>query len=96
MKKRIVSVATIACFLFYVFSSCNSGDAFDTRSLATDSMTIAKGQNSFANRCNSCHNFNYDGIGPQLAGITSENSVGWIKNFIRDPKKVIESGDTTA
>jgi len=31
-----------------------------------------------------------------LAGITSANSVGWIKNFIRDPKKVIESGDTTA
>ena len=96
MKKRIVSIATIACFLFYFFSNCNSGDSFDTRSLPKDSITIAKGQNSFANKCNSCHNFNYDGIGPQLAGVTSENSVGWIKNFIRDPKKVIESGDTTA
>jgi len=95
MKKRIISIATIACFVFYFFS-CNSGDSLDTRSLPTDSITIAKGQNSFANKCNSCHNFNYDGIGPQLAGITSENSVGWIKNFIRDPKKVIESGDTTA
>ena len=96
MKKRIVSIAAIACFLIYFFSNCNSGDSFDTRSLPTDSITIAKGQNSFANKCNSCHNFNYDGIGPQLAGVTSENSVGWIKNFIRDPKKVIESGDTTA
>jgi mono/diheme cytochrome c family protein len=96
MKKRIVIITTIACFLFYFFSSCNSGDAFDARSLATDSITIAKGQNSFASKCNSCHNFNYDGIGPQLAGVTSENSVSWIKNFIRDPKKVIESGDTTA
>ena len=96
MQKRIVSIAAIACFLIYFFSNCNSGDSFDTRSLPTDSITIAKGQNSFANKCNSCHNFNYDGIGPQLAGVTSENSVGWIKNFIRDPKKVIESGDTTA
>lgn len=93
MKKRIVNVITIACFLSYFFSNCNSGD--DTRSLPTDSITIAKGQNSFANKCNSCHNFNYDGIGPQLAGVTSEKSVSWIKNFIRDPKKVIESGDTT-
>ena len=93
MKKRIVSIAAIACFLVYFFSNCNSGD--DTRSLPTDSITIAKGQNSFANKCNSCHNFNYDGIGPQLAGVTSEKSVSWIKNFIRDPKKVIESGDTT-
>jgi glucose/arabinose dehydrogenase len=96
MKKRIVSIATIACFLFYFFSNCNSGDSFETHSLPTDSTTIAKGQNSFASKCNSCHNFNYDGIGPQLAGITSENSIGWIKSFIRDPKKVIESGDTTA
>jgi mono/diheme cytochrome c family protein len=96
MKKSIVSLAAIACILFYFFSNCNSGDSVDTRALATDSITIAKGQNSFANKCNSCHNFNYDGIGPQLAGVTSENSVGWIKNFIRDPKKVIESGDTTA
>ncbi|HZJ60187.1 MAG TPA: PQQ-dependent sugar dehydrogenase [Chitinophagaceae bacterium] len=93
MKKRIVSIVTIACFLFYLFSNCNSGD--DTRLLPTDSITISKGQNSFANKCNSCHNFNYDGIGPQLAGVTSEKSVGWLKNFIRDPKKVIESGDTT-
>jgi glucose/arabinose dehydrogenase/mono/diheme cytochrome c family protein len=96
MKKRIVIIPTIACFLFSLFSSCNSGDSFGARSLPTDSITIVKGQNSFANKCNSCHNFNYDGIGPQLAGITTENSVSWIKNFIRDPKKVIESGDTTA
>ena len=93
MKKRIISIFTIACFLFYLFSNCNSGD--DTRLLPTDSITISKGQNSFANKCNSCHNFNYDGIGPQLAGVTSEKSVGWLKNFIRDPKKIIESGDTT-
>jgi len=96
MKKIIVSIATITCFLSYFFSNCNSGDSFNTSSLSTDSITIAKGKISFANKCNSCHNFNYDGIGPQLAGITSANSVGWIKNFIRDPKKVIESGDTTA
>ncbi len=96
MKKRITGIATIACSLCYFLSNCNSGDSLDTRSIPTDSITIAKGQSSFANKCNSCHNFNYDGIGPQLAGITSENSVAWIKNFIRDPKKVIESGDTTA
>jgi len=96
MKKRIAIIAAMALPLLYFLSNCNSGSSFDTRSIPTDSITIAKGQNSFANKCNSCHNFNYDGIGPQLAGITSENSVEWIKNFIRDPKKIIESGDTTA
>src|SRR5437762_9239837 len=96
MKKRIVIIATIAVLLLYFFSNCNSRKSLDTSSIPTDSITIVKGQNLFANKCNSCHNFNYDGIGPQLAGITSENSVDWIKNFIRDPKKVVESGDTTA
>src|SRR6266498_4871569 len=96
MKKRIGIIGTIAVLLLYFFSDCNSRKSSDTSSIPTDSITIAKGQNSFANKCNSCHNFNYDGIGPQLAGITSENSVEWIKNFIRDPKKIIESGDTTA
>jgi len=96
MKKRIAIIAAMALPLLYFLSNCNSRSSFDTRSIPTDSITIAKGQNSFANKCNSCHNFNYDGIGPQLAGITSENSVDWLKNFIRDPKKIIESGDTTA
>jgi hypothetical protein len=36
------------------------------------------------------------GIGPQLAGVTTEHSVDWLKHFIRDPKKAIDSGDTTA
>ena len=95
-KKRIGVIATIAALLLYCFSSCNPRKSSGIGSIPTDSITIARGQSFFANKCNSCHNLNYDGIGPQLAGITSENSVDWIKDFIRDPKKVIESGDTTA
>ena len=95
-KKRIGIITTTAVLLLYCFSSCNSRKSSGIGSIPTDSITIARGQSFFANKCNSCHNLNYDGIGPQLAGITSENSVDWIKNFIRDPKKVIESGDTTA
>ena len=95
-KKRIGIIATIAVLLLCSFSSCTSRKSSGVSSIPTDSITIARGQSFFANKCNSCHNFNYNGIGPQLAGITSENSVEWIKNFIRDPKKIIESGDTTA
>jgi len=95
LKKETLVIASAALLLLYSLSNCKFRNS-DTSSIPTDSITIAKGQRSFANRCNSCHNFYYDGIGPQLAGITSENSVEWIKNFIRDPKKVIESGDTTA
>ena len=95
LKKEMFIIAFATFSLFCLVSNCNS-DNSPGDSIATDTMTIAKGESSFTNRCNSCHNLNYDGIGPQLAGITSKHSVEWIKSFIRDPKKVIDSGDTAA
>ena len=96
MKKRILIISTAVLLSFYFLSSCNPGTSSDD--IATDSATILKGKNSFTAKCASCHNFNQYGmgIGPQLSEITTENSVSWIKNFIRDPKKAIDSGDTTA
>src|SRR5688572_16023739 len=91
----IISYFIPAGILLFV-NSCNPDKSTDVSSLPADSVTIAKGQNSFAKNCTSCHNFNVDGIGPQLAGVTAKHPVDWIENFIRDPKKVIESGDSTA
>ena len=97
MKKGVLIISnTILIGSLLYFSCCNSGTSSDIISLSVDPVTIANGQNSFVANCSNCHNFNQDGIGPQLAGITSEHSVGWIKNFIKDPKKIIGSGDTTA
>lgn len=97
MKKGVLIISnTILIGSLLYFSCCNSGTSSDIISLPADPVTIANGQNSFVANCSNCHNFNQDGIGPQLAGITSEHSVGWIKNFIKDPKKIIGSGDTTA
>jgi glucose/arabinose dehydrogenase/mono/diheme cytochrome c family protein len=96
MKKRIAIIATTILPFLYLLGSCNSKKSLNSSSISTDSVTIAQGKNSFANKCNSCHNFDQDGIGPQLAGITFQQSVEWIRNFIRNPKQVIDSGDTTA
>src|SRR6266567_4218047 len=99
MKKGFVVISNsflIGVILF--FCSCNSKTSSDANSLPKDSATIEKGKTSFVNKCSNCHNFNQYGmgIGPHLASVTTEMSVNWIKNFIRDPKKVIDSGDTTA
>ena len=98
--KKIFLIAS-GCFLIsiiFYFSSCNPESSTNANSLPKDSATIAKGKNLFVNNCASCHNFSQYGmgIGPHLAGVTMEHSVDWLKNFIRDPKKVIDSGDTTA
>src|SRR4030095_11041055 len=96
MKKRIAIIATIIPSLLYFFISCDSKKSSGNSSIPADSVTIAQGKRAFADKCTGCHNFELDGIGPQLAGITSEQSVEWIKNFIKNPKQVIDSGDTTA
>src|ERR1700704_2909797 len=97
MKKQflIITCSILMCTVLY-FSSCKSGTSSDANSVTADSGTIAKGQNAFVSNCSGCHNFNWDGIGPELGGVLSKHPADWVKNFIRDPKKVIDSGDTTA
>lgn len=95
MKKNVLIILSAVLFQWYL-QACTTETSTDTSSIPTDSATIAKGQQSFSEKCNSCHNIYYDGIGPKLAGITSEQPVSRIKSFIKDPQKVIESGDTAA
>jgi len=90
----IFSAATLVLEVF--FNSCHSDSASNHFEISGDSVTIAKGQTIFGNQCTACHNPYLDGIGPKLAGVTKDNSVEWIKNFIKDPKKAIDAGDTTA
>jgi glucose/arabinose dehydrogenase len=90
-------IFTLALFIqWFSFVGCNSGATDANNTIATDSLTIAKGNAIFVNQCNACHNAYLDGIGPMLGGVTENQPVAWIKNFIRDPQKVIDSGDSTA
>lgn len=81
--------------LSVIFPSCTSPGSGE-RDFPTDSASLAKGKAAFEQNCSGCHNFVQDGIGPRLNGITRHVSSEWIMNFIRDPKKTIESGDERA
>lgn len=96
MKNRILIIGAAVLLQLNFFSSCNSGASVDNSSISTDSATIATGEASFNNHCSSCHNFRNDGIGPQLGGVTTEVSVDWIQNFIKNSQQVISSGDKRA
>jgi len=96
MKKYLILISSGIVLQFVIFVSCNSGSANGASEIATDSVTIAQGSHSFESKCSSCHNFYLDGIGPQLAGVTEDNSLEWIRSFIKDPKAKIDSGDSTA
>ncbi len=93
MKKGI---PIISLSLLIYLSACNNPKSSSSESLSADSAAIAAGQVTFNQDCSSCHGFIQDGIGPQLGGITTAVSPEWIRNFIKDPKAVIESGDARA
>lgn len=58
--------------------------------------TLTDGQQLFAKQCMSCHGIQDDGFGPPLGGITSLLSKEELTNFIKNPTKVIESGNERA
>src|SRR5258706_220042 len=98
MKKEILIVFAGIIFIAIClyFTSCHRKTSPDTSAIATDSLTIANGQTSFRQNCSACHNFRQDGIGPRLSGLTSEVSAERIKDFIKSPKAIIDSGDERA
>lgn len=92
IEKRPSFISALCCFLVLIyFTSCTSRTQYSD--IPTDSVTIAKGQAAFTQNCSSCHNFRQDGIGPQLGGVTRTVSTDWLKNFIRNPKGVVDAGD---
>src|ERR1700682_4222313 len=95
MRKRILIISSFSLLLLYLYS-CNSNTTLDNSAISSDSVTIGKGETSFTKYCSGCHNFRQGSIGPQLGGITAEIPIDWIRHFIRDPKKMIESGDERA
>ncbi len=64
--------------------------------LRADSSDLAKGQQLFQTNCGACHNFLQKGIGPNLARVTTQVPVPWLKAFIQNAPDVIAKGDARA
>ena len=84
-----------------LISACNvenkeAQESADENKYLRDELTVQRGTELFNLHCASCHNFIEDVIGPNLAGITSEVDKQWLIDFIKNPVKVIESGDERA
>ena len=91
-------IVLVICFI-----ACNSNDKKEQvqkvekeNSYLTGELSLQHGMQLFNQHCASCHNFNENVIGPNLAGITSNVSKEWLVEFIANPKKSIDSGDERA
>ncbi len=94
----LVPIVFITCF-----TACNSRDSKkqgqdleEKNDYLRDELSLQHGMQLFNQYCASCHNFNENVIGPNLAGITSNISKKWLVDFIKNPKQSIESGDERA
>ncbi len=95
MKKGFSIIITVVAMLLYCKAFNKAMPAAKGSGFA-DTVMIAQGEATFNRFCTGCHNFRQDGIGPQLGGVTSLVSAGWIQRFIKDPQKIISSRDERA
>jgi len=91
------SKCVFAIVLILSLFSCkqNVEKQFDLN-ISTNPEIIAQGESVFSQKCSSCHNFNQDAIGPNLSGLTKEVKTEWIKSFISNPQKLIDTNDDRA
>ncbi|HTN08340.1 PQQ-dependent sugar dehydrogenase [Agriterribacter sp.] len=95
MPKRLLPIHT-AMILLLLFCSCHPGSSSHADAIPSDSTVIASGKTLFNQYCASCHNMQQNGIGPKLAGITTEVPAEWLRHFILSPEQTIASGDERA
>lgn len=57
---------------------------------------VTAGETLFKNNCQLCHEVHEQKIGPALADVHNRRPISWIKSFITNSQKVIESGDEYA
>ncbi|GAB3514586.1 c-type cytochrome [Emticicia fontis] len=56
-----------------------------------------KGETLFKDNCSQCHAVTNEAVvGPGLQGIEQRKKVDWIRKWVRNPKKVLDSGDKYA
>ncbi|HSI75628.1 MAG TPA: PQQ-dependent sugar dehydrogenase [Lunatimonas sp.] len=91
-KKYYRYFPALLCLWVFLFS-CTSKTKSVEELILVNQATVSKGKELFEQNCATCHDFNQDGIGPQLGGLTRIVSVDWLRSFIKNPTEMIDGGD---
>ncbi len=95
MMKRSISrfFTRVVPALIVLFSSFS----LQAQDIPTDPAVISAGEALFNGNCKTCHRVKQKLVGPALAGVeTRVPSVKWVFDWVRNPAKVIASGDEYA
>jgi mono/diheme cytochrome c family protein len=95
MMKRVnssLSPRVVPALLLFLLSF-----SLQAQDIPTDPAIISAGEALFNGNCKTCHRVKQKLIGPALAGVeTRVPSMQWIYDWVRNPAKVIASGDEYA
>lgn len=64
--------------------------------VSTDPETIKAGEKLFKQNCKACHSVQNKVVGPALKHVYDRRELTWIYTFVKNPIKVIKSGDEYA
>jgi mono/diheme cytochrome c family protein len=93
--KSLKILSTILIFCLFATTSFSQADS--TVAVAAGGGDAANGETLFVNNCKSCHNpTDEPSIGPGLKGVEARRDFAWLKSWINNSSKVIESGDAYA
>ena len=93
MKDRLSDLVKFFTLALLISFSYNS----HSQDISKDAAVISAGEALFNGNCKSCHRVKQKLVGPALAGVENRApSIDWIKAWIRNPAKVIASGDAYA
>jgi len=93
MKDRFSDLVKLLTVLLFFTSSFNSF----SQEIPTDAASISAGEALFNRDCKSCHRVKQKLVGPALAGVEERApSISWILAWVKNPAKLIASGDEYA
>lgn len=78
-------------FLFFIGVS-----AIQAQELSDDPAVISQGEELFKANCTACHKIDERLVGPALRGVNERRELDWLLRYIKNPQKMISSGDPIA
>ena len=83
--------------IFFILLNANlHAQEANATSSGLNADLVSAGAVLFKNNCQVCHEVHEQKVGPALADVTTRQTTEWIKKFIINSQKVIQSGDEYA
>jgi mono/diheme cytochrome c family protein/Na+-transporting methylmalonyl-CoA/oxaloacetate decarboxylase gamma subunit len=96
-KHSIKRTLKIFVFLFSLLLTYGIQTAqAQSSAVSTDAEAIKAGESLFNGNCKACHSIESRLVGPALKDVYDRRDLPWIYAFVKNPAKVIDSGDEYA